>query len=58
MEIEGTYILASIIVVCAAVNVALGKMTAHDFIYVVGLVLSFLGGTKYGEWKARRLEES
>ena len=54
VEVRWEYVFASIIVVCAAVNVALGKMTAHDFIYVVGLVLSFLGGAKYGEFKSRR----
>ena len=56
LEIKWEYVLGVVIVVSAAICLALGRMTPHDFIYIIGLVLSFLGGAKYGEIRARSSE--
>jgi len=48
VEIQWDVILACVVVVVAGIGLIHGDLTAQDFIYVVGLVFSFLAGKKIG----------
>jgi len=54
VALKWEYILAIVIVVTAGICVVFDKLSAENFIAVIGMVLSFLGGTYYGIRKSER----
>jgi hypothetical protein len=56
MEVSWIYLIGIAIVICATIGLVAGKLDAKDFIYIVGLVLSFLSGGVIG-YKMRKKGE-
>ena len=54
ITLKWEYVLAIVIVVTAGVCVVFDKLSAENFIAIIGMVLSFLGGTYYGIRKGER----
>ena len=53
MEVNWSMLIGIVIVVCAAVSLVAGKLDAKDFIYIIGLVLSFLSGQAIEKFKVK-----
>jgi type IV secretory pathway VirB2 component (pilin) len=54
MEISWIYLIGIAIVICATIGLVAGKLDAKDFIYIIGLVLSFLSGSMIEKYKMKR----
>jgi multisubunit Na+/H+ antiporter MnhF subunit len=54
MEINWIYLIGIAIVICATIGLVAGKLDAKDFIYIIGLVLSFLSGSMIEKYKMKR----
>ena len=53
-EVDWSILMGAVIMVCAAAGLIAGKLDAKDFIYIVGLVLSFLSGQAIERYRLRR----
>jgi len=42
------FIFSIVIVISATIGLALGRLTARDYVYVISLAISFLAGMGYG----------
>jgi len=54
IELKWEYLLAIVIVVVAGICTAVSKLSPENFIAIIGMVLSFLGGAYYGAKKSER----
>jgi len=54
MKSKWEVLFAVIVVVCATAALCFSSLTEDNFIYILSLVFTFLGGIGYGYVKARR----
>ena len=54
LQFKWEFVLAIVVVVCATVALVSTNLTQENFIYVLGLAFTFLGGLGYGAYRARR----
>jgi len=53
-EFKWEFVLAIIVVLCATAGLVSTNLTQENFVYVLGLVFSFLGGVGYGAYRVMR----
>jgi len=55
MDVDWSIAIGIVIVACATIGLATGRLDAKDFITCIGLVLSFLSGKTVGYRIGRRV---
>lgn len=56
MQLKWEFVFVIIIVICATVALCLSKLSQENFLYVLGLVFTFLGAMGYGYYRGLRVK--